>query len=136
MYFSEAQSLSMICKIDQQCQQDVVVPFYHSHNGSASRITLCTSRASRPPIKKIGRKDGWNTIPYGTELKAGVLVENISDLSRRTITRAGCSPERSHQSSLCSPHGYSSDAICLCIPHAPKTTLSNPIRNIGRRKNN
>ncbi len=84
----------------------------------------------------IDKKDGRNTIPCGTELKAGMLVENISGLSRRTITCAGRSPKCSHQSSLCPPCGYSSGAICPHIRHAPKTALRPPIRNIRRRRNN
>ena len=71
MYSSEAQSLSMIRKIDQQCQQDVVVPFYDPRNGSAFRITLCAPRASRPPIgKKDGRMERIIT-PCGAWLEAG-----------------------------------------------------------------
>ncbi len=59
-------------------------------------------------------------------------MKNISGLSCRTITRAGRSPERSHQSSLCSPRDHSSGAIYPHIPHAPKIALRPPIKNIGR----
>ncbi len=59
-------------------------------------------------------------------------MKNISGLSRRTITRAGRSPVRSHQSSICPSRGHSSGAICPHIPHAPKMALRPPIKNIGR----
>lgn len=44
----------------------------------------------------IRKKDRWNIISYKIELKARMLVENILDLSYRTIIRTSCSPERSH----------------------------------------
>ncbi len=46
----------------------------------------------------------------GTELEAGALVENISGLSRRTIT---CT--------LCPPRGHRSGAIRPHIPRVSKT---------------
>ncbi len=70
--------------------------------------------------RAVNKKDGRNTILCGTKLKAGVLVENISDISHRTITRAGYSPKCSHQSSFCPTRGHSSSAICL---HTLKTAL-------------
>ena len=45
MYSFEAQSSSMIRKIDQQCQQDVVVPFYDPRNGSAFRTPSSRSES-------------------------------------------------------------------------------------------
>ena len=71
MYSFEAQSLSMIRKIDQQCQQDVVVPFYNPRNGSAFRITLCTPRASRSPIGKKDERVKRIITPCGADLEAG-----------------------------------------------------------------
>ncbi len=56
-------------------------------------------------------------------------------LSCRTITRAGCSPEHSHPSSLRAPHGHSSVAICLNISRVSETPRP-PIRKIGRRQTN
>ncbi len=82
------------------------------------------------------KKKGWNTIPCKTELKARILIENISSFSCKTITRAGQSPQCNHQSSLCSPRGHSFGAICSHLPHAPKIALRLPIKNIKRRRNN
>ncbi len=71
MYCSETQSLSMIRKIDQQCQQDVVVLFYDPRNGSAFRITLCAPRASRSPIGKKDDRMERIITPCGAGLEAG-----------------------------------------------------------------
>ncbi len=64
-------------------------------------------------------------------LETGILIEDISNFSHRTITCAGRLPEHSHQSSLCLPYVYTSDAIC---PHIPRIleTLRLPIKKIGK----
>ncbi len=96
-------------------------PTQTSHRSSHLIVIFLTFRKRRT----VDKKDGRNTISCGTKLKAGVLVENISGLSRRTITCAG-------QSSLCPPRGYNSGAIHLHIPRAPNTMSRPPISSIKK----
>ncbi len=99
-----------------------------------SHNTPCTSKILlRPPISLMKILEGASPTQREAELEACVLVGNILGLSRRMITHAGCSPERSYQSSLRPLCGNSSGTICPHIPRALKI-LPRPLKreNIGR----
>ncbi len=61
-------------------------PTQTSHRSSYLTVIFLAFRKRRA----VNKKDGRNTILCRTELKAGIMVENISGLNCKTITRVGC----------------------------------------------